>query len=108
MEFGPHMPVAAAERLVEEHDARIWRVLEPCVVAARAGLDLAPVTGVAVDGTSARRGRDCVSIELDLDQPRVVYAPAGRDLGDGGAWGRISKRPGATQSQPEPLPCTLD
>jgi transposase len=81
LEFAPHMPVAAISRLVREHDTRIWRVLEHYVAAARAGLDLSQVTRVGVDETSARRGQDYVSIFMDLDQPRVVYATEGRDAG---------------------------
>ncbi len=38
-----HMPVAAIARMVDEHDTRIWRVLEHYVAAARADLDLSQV-----------------------------------------------------------------
>jgi transposase len=81
LEFAPHMPVAAIARLVREHDTRVWRVLEHYVAAARAGLDLSGVTRVGVDETSARRGQDYVSIFMDMEQPRVVYATEGRDSG---------------------------
>ena len=81
MEFAPHMPVAAISRLVGEQDPRSWQVLEHYVAVARAGLDLSQVTRVGVDETSARRGQDYVSVFMDLDQPRVVYATEGRDSG---------------------------
>lgn len=80
------MPVAAISRLVGEHDTRIWRALEHHVAAARAGLDLSQVTRVGVDETSARRGQDSVSIFMDLDQPRVVFATEGRDSATGGSF----------------------
>ena len=81
LEFAPHMPVAAISRMVCEHDTRIWRVLEhyDYVEAARAGLDFSEVERVGVDETSARRGQDYVSVFMDLDASRVMYATEGRN-----------------------------
>lgn len=79
LELAPHMPVAAIARMVGEHDTRVWRVLEHYVAVARAGLDFSEVTSVGVDETSARRGQDYVSIFMDLDTPRVMFATEDRD-----------------------------
>ena len=79
LEFAPHMPVAAIARMVGEHDTRIWRVLEHYVQAARAQLDFSAVTRVGVDETSARRGQDYISLFMDLDTPRVMFATEGRE-----------------------------
>lgn len=103
LEFAPHMPVAAIARMVDEHDTRIWRVLEHYVAAARADLDLSQVRNVGMDETSARRGQDYVSLFMDLDAtPRVVFATEGRDaatvkrfgadlLAHGGQPGQVTK-----------------
>jgi transposase len=79
VEFAAHMPVAAIARMVGEHDTRIWRVLEHYVAQARAQLDFSQVTRVGVDETSARRGQDYVSLFMDLDTPRVMFATEDRD-----------------------------
>lgn len=79
LELAPHMPVAAIARMVAEHDTRIWRVLEHYVQAARATLDFSAVTRVGVDETSARRGQDYISLFMDLDTPRVMFATEGRE-----------------------------
>jgi transposase len=75
------MPVKAVADLVSEHDTRLWRLLHHHVEAARAKLDLAEVTRVGVDETSAKRGQDYVSLFVDLDapKPRVIFATQGRD-----------------------------
>jgi transposase len=75
------MPVKAVADLVAEHDTRLWRLLHHHVQAARAKLDLAEVTRVGVDETSAKRGQDYVSLFVDLDAPRarVIFATEGRD-----------------------------
>src|ERR1019366_5695924 len=62
-----------------EHDTRVWRVVEHHVRAAREGLDFSGVTDVGMDETSARRGQDYVSIFMDLDQRRVMFATPGKD-----------------------------
>lgn len=79
LELAAHMPVAAIARLTGEHDTRIWRVLEHYVEAARAGLDFSEVERVGVDETSAARGQDYVSVFMDLDDERVMFATGGRN-----------------------------
>ncbi len=79
LEFAPHMPVAAIARMVNEHDTRLWRVLEHYVQDARAELDFSQVERVGVDETSARRGQDYVSLFMDLDLGRVMFATSGRN-----------------------------
>jgi transposase len=73
------MPVAAVARLIGEHDSRIWRVIHHYVEDARARADYAEVTRAAFDETAARRGHDYVSLFVDLDRHRVLFAVEGKD-----------------------------
>ena len=73
------MPVNAVARLVGEHDTRLWRVIHHYVERARARTDLAAVTRVAIDETAARRGHHYVSLFVDIDRARVVFATEGKD-----------------------------
>lgn len=77
--FAAQMPVAPLARLARVHDTRIWRVLEHHVGVARAGLDFSSVTKLGMDETSARRGQDYVSLFMDLEARRVLFATEGRD-----------------------------
>jgi len=79
MAMAPHMPMAAAARLLGEHDTRLWRVVHHYVEAARAARDDAEVSRVGIDETAARRGHDYISVFVDLDVPRVLFATEGRD-----------------------------
>jgi transposase len=72
------MPVAAAARLIGEHDTRMWRVLHHWVEQARERADYADVKRVAIDETAAKRGHDYVSLFVDIDQRRVVFVTEGR------------------------------
>ena len=51
-----HMPVAAAARLIGEHDTRLWRVIIHYVEAALARLDLADLRRVCIDETARSEG----------------------------------------------------
>ena len=73
------MPVNTVARLVGEHDTRLWRVIHHYVEHARARTDLAAVTRVAIDETAARRGHNYITLFVDIDETRVVFATEGKD-----------------------------
>jgi len=77
----PAMPVNAAARQVGEHDTRLWRVVHHYVEQALANTSTADVTRVAIDETAARRGHDYITLFVDIDQARVVFATEGKDAG---------------------------
>jgi transposase len=72
------MPVAAAAQPVGEHDTRLWRVLHHYVEQARARLDTAAVSPVAIDETAARRGHPYVTLFVDIDKACVLYVTEAR------------------------------
>ncbi len=74
-----HMPVAAAARLVGEHDTRLWRIVFHYVKAAVARMDLGSLRRVCIDETAAKRGHDYISIFVDIDTRKVVFVTDGRD-----------------------------
>lgn len=75
----PAMPVNATARQVGEHDTRLWRVVHYYVEQALANTDTKDVTRVAIDETAARRGHDYITLFVDIDQARVVFATEGKD-----------------------------
>ena len=74
-----HMPVAAAARLIGEHDTRIWRIVFHYVEAAVARMDLASLRRVCIDETAAKRGHDYITLFVDIDRRNVVYIADGRE-----------------------------
>ncbi len=75
----PAMPVAVVARMVGEHDTRLWRVVHHYVDQGRARVDASDVTRVAIDETAARRGHDYITLFVDIDQARVLFATEGKD-----------------------------
>lgn len=75
------MPVKAVARLVGEHDTRLWHVIHHYVDRGRARADFSAVTRLACDETAARRGHDYITLFVDLDRARVLFATEGKDAG---------------------------
>ncbi|MFC1543941.1 ISL3 family transposase [Gemmatimonadota bacterium] len=71
------MPVRAVARLVGEHDTRIWRILHHYVDYARSQASYSEVTHVGIDETSRAKRYKYISVLVDLDQPRVIFATDG-------------------------------
>ena len=68
-------------KLIDEHDTRVWRMLQHYVEKTRAEADFSKVTAVGVDETSRRRGYNYISVFMDLDKEhsRVLFATEGKD-----------------------------
>jgi transposase len=79
MILAQQMPINSLAQLVGEHDTRLWRVLNHYVDAARSEVDLSGTVRVGVDETSKRRGHDYVSLFVDLDERKVIFATPGKD-----------------------------
>ena len=73
------MPVKTIAEFVNEHDTRLWRILYHYVDKARKAADHSQVRHVGMDETSRRRGHNYVSLFVDLDDTRVLFATDGKD-----------------------------
>ena len=71
--------MATVARLVGEHDTLIWRIVRHYVDTARAKEDHSKVTQVGADETASRRGQNYVSIFVDLERRKVLFATPGKD-----------------------------
>lgn len=78
MALAREMPIAAVGRMIGEHDTRIWRVVEHHVEEARREADFKGVQSVGIDETASKRGHNYVTLFMDLDKARVLFATEGR------------------------------
>jgi transposase len=79
MILAQQMPINSLAQLVGEHDTRLWRVLHHYVHSARDEVNLSAVVRVGVDETSKSCGHDYVSLVVDLDEGKVIFATPGKD-----------------------------
>jgi len=69
------MPLKTIAEFVNEHDTRLWRVLHHYVDEA----DHSSIRKVGMDETSSKRGHNYVSLFLDIDGPKNLFATEGKD-----------------------------
>jgi transposase len=79
MTYAKDMPVAALARMVGEHDTRVWRIIHHYVDEARAAADFSDVTRVGMDEKASRRGHNYVTLFVDLDESRLLFATETRE-----------------------------
>lgn len=73
------MPVAAVARKVGEHDTRLWRVFKHYVNQAMEDMDVSNVTRIAMDETSRAKGHKYITLFIDMDTKRLIFATVGKD-----------------------------
>jgi len=73
------MTAQQVARMVDEHDTRIWRVLQHYVQEGRSRADFSGVQAIGVDETSRKRGHHYISVFMDLDESRVLFVTVGKD-----------------------------
>ena len=79
MAMAREMPVLKIAQLIGETDHRLWRVIEHYVTKAREAVDMSDVHAIGVDETSSRRGHDYISLFVDLEAKRLLFATPGKD-----------------------------
>ena len=73
------MPMNAVSRLVGEYDTRLWRILHHYVEQARDEQDYSSVEEVGVDETASTRGHHYITVFVDMEQSKVLFATPGKD-----------------------------
>ena len=79
MTMAKEMPINAIARLVGEYDTKIWRILRHDVEKARSEQDYSEVKKVGMDETSSRRGHNYITVFVDMDKSKVLFATPGKD-----------------------------
>lgn len=75
------MPVADVARVLNEHDTRLWRIVHHYVDQALEERDLSDVRSIGMDETATRRGHNYITLFVDLEEKRLLFATEGRDSG---------------------------
>ena len=73
------MPICSLGQIVGEHDTRLWRLLHHDVDSEREQVDMSATVRVGMDETSKSRGHDDVSLFVDFEERKVIFASPGKD-----------------------------
>lgn len=79
MTMAKAMPMKAIAAMVKENDTRLWRIIHHFVGKGKEVADYSNVKAVGADETSSRKGHDYVTVFVDLDDSRVLFATEGKD-----------------------------
>jgi transposase len=79
MLLAPSMPVKRIAELVTEHDTRLWRLVQHHVNEARDEADYSDVKQVGIDETSSKSGHNYVTLVVDLEESKTIFATEGKD-----------------------------
>jgi transposase len=71
--------VLSIAKLIGEHDTRLWRILKTYVDKARSEADFSGTTEIGVDETSCRKGHHYITLFVDSQVPKVLFATDGKD-----------------------------
>lgn len=74
------MSVASVARALREIPNRIWRVVSAAAETLRKGLDLSHVRRVGVDEKCFAGRRSYITVFVDLDTRRIIYATEGKGV----------------------------
>jgi transposase len=73
------MPVSKAGQTMDVYPNRIWNVFNHWIKKAHSKDSVDDITQIGFDETSTKKGHNYVTVAVDLDQRRVVFATPGKD-----------------------------
>jgi transposase len=75
------MPVNKAARLMGIYDTRLWRIFSYWISRALNANEQSEICSIGIDETSTRKGHNYVTLAVDMNERRVIYATPGKDSG---------------------------
>lgn len=79
LELAMQMPIKKIAEMLDEHDTKIWRVVRNYVNIAHITEDFSEVRSVGIDETSSKKGHNYVTVFVDMEKSKVIYATEGKD-----------------------------
>jgi transposase len=73
------MPVKRAAKVLNIYDTRLWRIFKYWIAKAILSDDQSKVVNIGIDETSIKKGHNYVTIAVDMDERRVIFAKPGKD-----------------------------
>ena len=72
------MPVRQAAKILKIYDTRLWRIFKYWLSKALSADDQSELVNIGIDETSSKKGHNYVTIAVDMDARRVIFAKSGK------------------------------
>ncbi len=79
LELCANMPVHCVCKMINEHDNKIWRLLEKYVDKALSIEDYSDITTIGIDETSRRKGHNYITLFMDILKKKTIHISKGKD-----------------------------
>ena len=79
MELAKVMAISVTGDIVNEYDTRLMRIVSHYVTKGRSCVDMSRVRNIGIDETSKKKGHDYITVFVDLDEEKVLFATPGKD-----------------------------
>jgi transposase len=73
-----NMPVNSVAKMIGIYSDRLWRIIDYYVEIAYAEVEFNDITSIGIDETSNKRGHNYITLFVDLDESKVIYATEGK------------------------------
>jgi len=73
------MPVDNVSRIIKESEYKTWSLPERYTTRALSRNDYSQLKTIGMDETSKRKGHDCITLFVDLDQRKIIFITKGKD-----------------------------
>jgi transposase len=101
------LPVHQVSILLGTYDLKLWNIMHAYTDKCRELEDFSTVERVGVDETAARRGHDYVSLFVDLDQKKTIFATEGKGSETVEAFARDLQEHGGQPEQIKEVSCDM-
>ena len=89
LELCAYMPVHSVCKIINEHDNKIWRLLEKYVDQALEVEDYSDVITVGMDETSRRKGHSYITLFVDMLKKRTIHVSQGKNFETVGSFVKV-------------------
>ncbi len=80
LELCAYMPVHSVCKIINEHDNKIWRLLEKYVDQALEVEDYSNIIAVGMDETSRRKGHSYITLFVDMFKRKTIHVSQGKNF----------------------------
>jgi len=74
------MPVTKAADIMDVYPQHLWNMFSYWIGKSHLADDQSNIAVLGIDETSSKKGHTCITVAVDMEERRVIYAVPGKGL----------------------------
>jgi transposase len=107
LELCAYMPVHSVCKIINEHDNKIWRLLEKYVDQALEVEDYSNVIAVGMDETSRKKGYSYITLFVDMLKKKTIHVTQGKNFETVGSFVNVLENRNGDRNQIKDVSCDM-